>query len=414
MAKIKGNHPVTYEAILAAQTMVAEAGLTTPALHSLDLSEICGAEVFLKLENLQPTGSFKVRGALLKLSGLNDEDRQRGVVAMSAGNHAQGVAFHAQNLGIAATIVMPKNTPFTKINRTERLGAKVILAGESLSDSQKEADRLSKSKNLVFIHPYDDPEIITGQGTTALELLDVFPELETIVVPIGGGGLISGISIAAKGRNPDIEIFGVEVTHYASMKAALADQEINFGGQTVADGIAVKTAGKITQKIIAENVQDILLVGEKLIEESMQIYLREQRMVVEGAGAVSLAAIMANKALFKGKKVGVIVSGGNVDARLLSSVLLRGRVREGKMVRLRIEIIDEPGQLSELTEIIGKSGGNIIEVNHQRLFYDVPLKSTEVDVTLETRDQDHVEDIQAALKNAGYPSLLLSDTMADK
>jgi threonine dehydratase len=393
---------ITFERIEMFQKVVSEAGLNTPAIYSPEISQICGTEIFLKLENLQPTGSFKVRGALLKLSGLDEDERARGVVAMSAGNHAQGVAYHAQNLGIPATIVMPTNTPFTKINRTESLGAKVILVGESLSDSQEEADRLSKSDGLTFVHPYDDPDIISGQGTIALEFIDAYPDLDTIVVPIGGGGLIAGISIAAKSRNPNIEIFGVEAAQYASMKATLAGEEIELGGPTVAEGIAVKAAGHLTRKIIAEHVQDIFVADEADLESAMQIYLREQRIVVEGAGAAPLAAVIAHTAAFEGKKVGLIVSGGNVDSRLLSSVLLRGLVREGKLVRLRIEIADEPGRLSGLTEIIGNHGGNIVEVLHQRLFYDVPLKSTEVDVTMETRDQNHVTEIQTALVRAGY------------
>jgi len=402
---------ITFERIEMFQKVVSEAGLNTPAIYSPEISQICGTEIFLKLENLQPTGSFKVRGALLKLSGLDEDERARGVVAMSAGNHAQGVAYHAQNLGIPATIVMPTNTPFTKINRTESLGAKVILVGESLSDSQEEADRLSKSDGLTFVHPYDDPDIISGQGTIALEFIDAYPDLDTIVVPIGGGGLIAGISIAAKSRNPNIEIFGVEAAQYASMKATLAGEEIELGGPTVAEGIAVKAAGHLTRKIIAEHVQDIFVADEADLESAMQIYLREQRIVVEGAGAAPLAAVIAHTAAFEGKKIGLIVSGGNVDSRLLSSVLLRGLVREGKLVRLRIEIADEPGRLSGLTEIIGNHGGNIVEVLHQRLFYDVPLKSTEVDVTMETRDQNHVTEIQTALVKAGYPSRLLSDSV---
>ena len=397
------NITAKHEAIMAA-------GLTTPTIFSPEISGLCDAEIYLKLENLQPTGSFKVRGALLRLTNLDAESCVRGVVAMSAGNHAQGVAYHAQKLGVPATIIMPSNTPFTKISRTERLGAKVILAGENLSDSQLEADQLAKSDGLTLIHPYDDLDVITGQGTIALELLDTQPDLDAIVVPIGGGGLISGISIAAKATNADVNIFGVEAQQYASMKATIAGLDADCGGQTVAEGIAVKSAGQLTQKYVQEHVADIFLAAEHKIEEAMQIFLREQRLVVEGAGAAPLAAVLNNRSLFNGKKVGLIVSGGNVDSRLLSSVLLRGLVREGKLVRLRIEIVDEPGRLSDLTEVIGASGGNIVEVNHQRLFFDVPLKSTEVDVTMETRDQKHVKEIQLALDKAGYPSLLLSES----
>ena len=305
---------------------------------------------------------------------------------------------------------MPSNTPFTKVSRTERLGAKVILAGANLNDSQSEADRLTKAEGLTLIHPYDDLDVITGQGSVALELLDSQPDLDAIVVPIGGGGLISGISIAAKAINTNIEIFGVEAEQYASMKATIAGLEADCGGQTVAEGIAVKSAGLITREYVQEHVADIITASEHEIEGAMQIYLREQRLVVEGAGAAPLAVVLKNRAIFAGKKIGLIVSGGNVDSRLLSSVLLRGLVREGKLVRLRIEIDDQPGQLSNLTEVIGVCGGNIVEVNHQRLFFDVPLKSTEVDVTMETRDQNHVKEIQSALEKAGYPSLLLSES----
>ncbi len=396
--------------ITAKHEVIMAAGLTTPTIFSPEISGLCDAEIYLKLENLQPTGSFKVRGALLRLTNLDAESRVRGVVAMSAGNHAQGVAYHAQKLGVPATIIMPSNTPFTKVSRTERLGAKVILAGENLNDSQLEADRLAKSDGLTLIHPYDDLDVITGQGTIALELLDTQPDLDAIVVPIGGGGLISGISIAAKATNADVNIFGVEAQQYASMKATIAGLDANCGGQTVAEGIAVKSAGQLTRKYVQKHVADIFLAAEHKIEEAMQIFLREQRLVVEGAGAAPLAAVLNNRSLFNGKKVGLIVSGGNVDSRLLSSVLLRGLVREGKLVRLRIEIVDEPGRLSDLTEVIGASGGNIVEVNHQRLFFDVPLKSTEVDVTMETRDQKHVKEIQLALNKAGYPSLLLSES----
>ena len=401
---------VGFKSITENQVAIVAAGLTTPTIYSPEISALCDAEVYLKLENLQPTGSFKVRGALLRLTNLDTESCSRGVVAMSAGNHAQGVAYHAQKLGIPATIVMPSNTPFTKISKTESLGATVILAGENLSDSQQEADRLVKSNGLTLIHPYDDIDVITGQGSVALELLDAQPNLEAIVVPIGGGGLISGISIAAKAINAKIDIFGVEAQNYASMKATIAGLDADCGGPTVAEGIAVKTAGQLTRKFVQEHVTDIFLAAEHEIEAAMQIYLREQRLVVEGAGAAPLAAVLANKEIFSGKKIGLVVSGGNVDSRLLSSVLLRGLVREGKLVRLRIEIADEPGRLSDLTEVIGASGGNIVEVNHQRLFFDVPLKSTEVDVTMETRNQNHVKEIQSALEKAGYPSLLLSES----
>ena len=401
---------IRYEDIVSAGETVQEAGLTTPSLRSQSLSDLCDTDIWLKLENLQPTGSFKVRGALIKLLSLDEAARKAGVIAMSAGNHAQGVAYHAKQLGIPATIVMPRNTPFTKISRTEQLGAKVVLNGETLSESQSVADEIAQSESLTFVHPYDDPAIIAGQGTAALEFLAAHPDLDVLVVPIGGGGLISGIALAAKAIKPEIDIIGVEAARYPSMFNAVRMEDLACGGQTVAEGIAVKAAGEITRRIISELVSDLILIDEDQLEEAMQIYLRRQNLVVEGAGAATLAAVLQDKERFSGRSIGLIVSGGNADSRLLSSVLLRGLVREGRLVRIRIEISDEPGALSNLTETIGAHGGNIVEVMHQRLFYDISVKSTDVDISLETRDRGHVQEIIGALTDAGYPTRLLSST----
>lgn len=404
------SDPISYNDIIKANSNIRDASLITPAVNSPELSAISDSMVHLKLENLQPTGSFKVRGAINKLLSLTDTEKKTGVVAMSAGNHAQGVAYHAQRLGIPATIIMPLQTPFTKINRTERLGAKVVLEGDSLNDSRRYADELSQRDGLIFVHPYDDEKIIAGQGTVALEFLDQFPDLEVIIVPIGGGGLISGIAIAAHQINPNIEIYGVEAASYPSMRNIIRGLEDKCGGNTVAEGIAVKAAGQLTRKIVDDHVAEIFLAEESAMEQAMQFFLREQRIVVEGAGAAPLAALLANKDKFSGKNIGLIVSGGNVDARLLSTVLLRGLVRDGRLIRLRLSIADQPGQLSRLTEIIGDQGGNIVEVSHQRLFYDVPVKSTEVDISLETRDGEHVREIIDALEEAKYPTRLLSSS----
>ncbi len=403
-------YPVSFTAIKNASSTIADAGLATPSVAAPELSNICGSDVFLKLENLQPTGSFKVRGALNKMLAVTKTEKVAGVVAMSAGNHAQGVAYHAQRLGIPATIVMPRLTPFTKVNRTERLGAKVVLEGETLGESRLHADDLAQRDGLVFIHPYDDPEIIAGQGTVGIEFLNQCPDLEALIVPIGGGGLISGISVAVREIKPEIEIYGVEAALYPSMRNIIRGTDDICGGQTVAEGIAVKAAGEITRNIIRDLVDDIFLADENALEQAMQLCMREQRIVVEGAGAAPLAALQTNRKRFAGKKVGLVISGGNVDARLLSTVLLRGLVRDGRLIRLRLSIADEPGQLSGLTEIIGEKGGNIVEVSHQRLFYDVPVKSTDVDISLETRDADHVKEVIEALESAGYPTRLLSSS----
>lgn len=406
---------VTFDDIQRAAELIEGKVTRTPSLPSPVLSELAGADITLKLENLQVTGSFKPRGAYVKLAGLTDKEKKAGIAAASAGNHAQGVAFHARNLGVPATITMPEGTPFTKVGRTEALGAKVVLSGVGLAEAREAALSQAEAGGLVFVHPYDDEKIIAGQGTVGLELLSDCPDLEVMIVPIGGGGLMAGAAVAAKALKPDIEIIGVEAALYPSMSEALKGgapgaRRPESQGQTIAEGIAVKVPGELTKPVIAELVDDIILVDEQALELATQTYIEIQRLVAEGAGAASLAAVLEAPDRFKGRKVGLVVSGGNIDSRLLSSILMRGLVREGRMVRLRVEITDAPGVLSKVAGLIGDSGGNIIEVYHQRLFYDVPVKQAEVDVVIETVDAGHVRKIMEKLEKAGFPVRLLGAT----
>ncbi len=401
---------VTYADILSAAELIKSRVLHTPAVPSEALSKMSGANVVLKLESLQHTSSFKARGALVKLLSLNDAERKAGVVATSAGNHAQGVAFFARQLGIPATIYMPEGTAFTKVQRTESHGAEVVVEGETLSETRERAQVFADQNNKQFIHPFDDEKVIAGQGSVGLELMQDFPELDTLIIPIGGGGLIAGSAIAAKKLKPKVEIVGVEAELYPSMKQAIHGDIDTSGGQTVAEGIAVKTPGILTRPIIEELVSDIVLVSEASLEHAVQVYLEAQRLVVEGAGAASLAALLDNPKQFQGRNVGLIVSGGNMDSRLLSSILMRGLVRQGRLARLRISISDRPGSLAAVSGMIGDNGGNIVEVYHQRLFYDVPVKLTEIDVVVETLDSSHVERIIEKLNEAGFQSRLLGGT----
>jgi len=402
--------PVRLEHIRAAAALIEGAVLRTPTVRSAALSALAGADVALKLETLHPTGSFKERGAVVKLASLDRTQRKAGVIAMSAGNHAQGVAYHARRLGIPATIVMPVGTPFTKIARTESLGAHVVLRGVGLGESRKAAAEIAAREGLTFVHPYDDPRIVAGQGTCGLEMLADMPELDVLLVPVGGGGLISGIAVAAKALKPGISVIGVEVSGYASMRHALGRGPKPAGGETLAEGIAVKEPGRLTRAIVKALVDDILVVGEGAIERAVGTLVESQRLVVEGAGAAPLAALLAAPKRFQRKKVGLIVSGGNIDSRMLSSVLMRGLVRTGRLVRLRTEITDQPGVLARLTRIIGDLGGNIVEIYHQRLFHDMPVKLAEVDAVVETRNPAHVGALIGALGSAGFPTRLLSST----
>jgi threonine dehydratase len=403
------NLPVTIAAVRDAAAAIAGAILRAPTITAPALSELAGCEIHLKLETLHRTGSFKERGALTKLLTLTPPERRAGVVAMSAGNHAQGVAYHARRLGIAATIVMPEGTPFIKIDRTEAFGAKVVLKGDSLGAAREAADTLAREEGLVLVHPYDDPAVIAGQGTIALELLADRPDLDTLVVPIGGGGLISGIAVAAKALNPDIDIIGVQSTLYPSMYRLMRGEDPGPPSAiaTLAEGIAVKEPGRLTRHIVKALVSEILLVDEAMLEAAVEILLERQKLVVEGAGAAGVAAVLAAPERFRGRRVGIVICGGNIDARLLASILMRGLVREGRLVRLRSILPDMPGALSRLSGVIGKHAGNIVEVHHQRLFHDTSVKRAELDVVVETQNRRHVEVLIAALIAAGFPTQLL-------
>lgn len=404
---------VTLETVRAAAAALEGRIVRTPLVPAFRLSRQLGCELFLKCENFQVTGSFKDRGACNKLISLTPEQARRGVIAMSAGNHAQGVAYHAQRLGIPATIVMPAFAPFTKVQRTRAYGARVVLIGETLDVSAEKAREIAEAEGLVFVHPYDDPAIIAGQGTAGLEILEDAADLDALVVPIGGGGLISGIAIAVKALQPSLEVIGVEAALFPSMLQALRGEPIEAGGATLADGIAVKTPGALTREIVRALVDDLRLVDETALETAVHRLAEEQKMVAEGAGAAGLAAVIAEPERYAGKKVGVVICGGNIDMRLLSGVLIRGLVRDGRLVRLRITIVDQPGQLARLSQVIGGTGANIIEVDHQRLFADVPAKRADIDVTLESRDAEHVEEIVAALDQAGFPARVLASRSAD-
>ena len=392
-----------------AAAAIAGAVARSPLVAAPALSELAGAEVFLKLETQHRTGSFKERGALVKLLGLDATARKRGVVAMSAGNHAQGVAYHAARLGIPATIVMPQGTPFIKIDRTEAYGARVVLEGTSLSAARAAADALAREEGLALVHPYDDAAVIAGQGTIGLELVEDRPDLDAIIVPIGGGGLISGIATAVKARIPRIEIIGVQAALYPSMQRLLRGAEPGppADAPTLAEGIAVKEPGRLTSPIVERLVAEIRLVEESQIEGAIEILVERQKLVVEGAGATGLAAVLAAPERFRGRRVAIVVTGGNIDSRLLASVLMRALVRDGRLVRLRAELPDVPGALSRISGVIGGHGANIVEVHHQRLFHDTSVKRAELDIVVETQNRRHVEALIAALVAAGFPTRLL-------
>jgi threonine dehydratase len=407
--------PVTIDDIRRAASAIEGAVARTPLLRAAALCEIAGCEVFLKPETQQATGAFKERGALNKLMTLGPAERRAGVVAMSAGNHAQGVAYHARRLGIPATIVMPTGTPFTKIDRTEALGATVVLRGDNLVDARRAADALAAERGLVPVHPYDDPAVIAGQGTVGLEMLADDPRLDTLLVPVGGGGLISGVAVAAKCLSPQVEIIGVQSALYPSMYRVLQgiDPGLPSEGTTLAEGIAVKEPGRLTRRIVAELVGAVRLVTERQLEGAIELLIERQKLVVEGAGAAGLAALLAEPERFRGRRVGIVLTGGNIDARLLASLLMRGLVRGGRLVRLRAELPDLPGVLSRVAGVIGGLGGNIVEVHHQRLFHDSSVKRAELDLVVETQNRRHAGTIIDALVAAGFPTRLLSSGEGD-
>ena len=398
---------ITLEDVRAAAARIAGHLPRTPTVEAPRLGDMAGCRLHVKLENLHATSSFKERGALNKLLSLGEAERRAGVIAMSAGNHAQAVACHATRLGIRSTIVMPAFTPFTKVERTENLGATVELHGETLSESAAFAQDLAARDGLTFVHPYDDPLVAAGQGTAALELLEDVPDLDVLVIPIGGGGLIAGMATAAKALRPDLEIVGVQCSLYPAVRQALAGQPITCGGATVAEGIAVKAPGALTLPIIRALVDDVVEVGEARLEEAVYRLATVQKQVAEGAGAAALAAVLEDPERYRGRKVGIVLSGGNIDSRIMAQVLMRGLVYEGRIVRLRIGITDAPGALARVTRLLGEAGANIVEVHHQRLFHNVPVKMAEVDVVLETRNQTHVEALIARMKDAGYPTSLM-------
>ena len=400
---------VAFDDIRAAARALEGQIIRTPALPVRRLSRATGADVVLKLENLQVTGSFKVRGAGIKLASLTADERKRGVVAASAGNHAQGVAFHAGRMGIAATIYMPEGTPFTKVGRTEDLGATVVLEGIDFNAAREAALAHAQRTGKLFIPPFDDPHVIAGQGTAALEFLEDVPDLDVMIVPIGGGGLMAGCAIAAHALNPEVEMIGVQAALYPSTALAMKGMEPTGGGMTIAEGIAVKTPGEITLPIIKDHVADIAVMNEDQIEAAVLSLAEGQRIVAEGAGASGVAALLARGKQFAGRKVGVVISGGNIDSRLLSNVLLRGLVRGGRMVSLRIGMPDRPGTLSEVSGLIGGLGGNILEVYHQRLFTDGPIRDTELDVVIETVDAEHARKIVETLCAHGFETRVLSN-----
>lgn len=394
----------------AAQTIKGNL-LHTPTIKSRWLSNLVGAQVFLKLENLQIMGSFKPRGALIKILQLTEEERQRGIVTMSAGNHAQGVAYHAQRLGIPATIVMPINTPLAKIESTEALGATVICFGGNLSESAIKAEELVQEHGMILVHPYDDPAIITGQGTVALEILADQPEIDVLIVPVGGGGLAAGMAIAAKAIKPHISLYGVQSTYCPEMIKELYPQRWFMPPESnmapVAEGIAVKSPGMITQQILRQYLTDMLAVSDENIEEALFGLMMSGKIISEGAGAAGVAALLQHQHLFVGKNVGIVICGGNIDARVLSSILLRGLVHQRKLVRLNIQIHDAPCVLAKCAQIIGQAGGNIFELYHQRLFNQMTVKMAEIQAVVETKGGQHAEKIIKILQENGFPSKIV-------
>jgi threonine dehydratase len=389
---------ITLEDVERAAERIAGRVLRTPMVPNHALSRLTGAEVVLKLDNLQVTGAFKERGAANRLSLLSDEERVRGVIAMSAGNHAQAVARHANLLGIAATIVMPRFTPSTKVTRTAAWGANVVLVGETLAESAAHAYALAAEQSLVFIHPYDDIGIIAGQGTMALEMVQDCPDLDALIIPVGGGGLLAGCLVAATALNPGIAVYGAEVETYAAMAQRVAGRSVSVGGATIAEGIAVRDIGEIPFEMVRRRIAGILVTPERAIEEAIGLLVETAKTVAEGAGAAGLAALLSHPERFRGKKVGVAITGGNIDARILSNVLLRALLRDGRLLRLHLQIPDRPGVLADIAGKIGDSGGNIIEVSHQRLFASSSVQAAELEVMVEARDKQHANAIVEALE----------------
>jgi threonine dehydratase len=376
--------------------------LETPCVESRTLSELTGCQLYLKFENLQFTASFKERGACNKLAQLTPDERRRGVIAMSAGNHAQGVAYHAQRLGLRAVIVMPRFTPGVKVERTRSFGAEIVLHGDTLEESRSHALALAAEQQLVFVHPYDDEAIAAGQGTVGLEMLAAVPELDTLVVAVGGGGLIAGVATAAKALKPGIEVIGVQTLRFPNMFNAIKHRALPQGGSTIAEGIAVGTPGRVTQAAIEQHVDDLLLVDEGDIEQAIVMLLEIEKTLVEGAGAAPLAAVLKERARFAGRKVGLVLGGGNIDPMLLASIIHRGMVRAGRLARLTVCTRDVPGSLARITAIVGEAGANIDEVHHQRAFTLLAAQNVEIELVIQTRGPAHVQAVLAELRAAGF------------
>jgi threonine dehydratase len=393
---------VSLHDITAAREVLRGHVSNTPCFHSRTLSEITGAEVYLKFENHQFTASFKERGALNKLVSLTPEQRKNGVIAASAGNHAQGVSHHATRLGIPSVIVMPRFTPHVKVEMTRRHGADVVLHGENFDEAKAHAFALAASRGLTFVHPYDDAHVIAGQGTIALEMLEAQPQIDTLCIAVGGGGLISGMATAAKALRPAIDIVGVETMRFPSMYAAIKGTTANFGASTIAEGIAVKEPGALTRAIVEKLVSEILLVDEGDIEEAIVMLLEIEKTVVEGAGAASLAALLHNRARFAGRHVGLVLCGGNIDPLMLAEIIQRGMVRSGRLARIKVELRDLPGALAKITTAIADANANIEEVHHQRAFTNLPVQSAEVEFVLKTRNAAHIDEIVAKLNSIGF------------
>nr|WP_315489458.1 threonine ammonia-lyase [uncultured Rhodoferax sp.] len=397
---------IEYQDIQAAEQRLQGHLLRTPCVASQTLSDITGAQVFLKFENLQFTASFKERGACNKLAQLTPEQSARGVIAMSAGNHAQGVAYHAQRLGLHAVIVMPRFTPGVKVERTRGFGAEVILHGDTLEESRSHAYALAEQRQLTFVHPYDDDAIIAGQGTVALEMLEDVPDLDTLIVAIGGGGLISGMATVAKALKPSMEVVGVQTVRFPAMFNAIQGTQHAQGTSTIAEGIAVGTPGRIPMDVIRARVDDLLLVDEGDIEQALVMLLEVEKTLVEGAGAVGLAALLKYPERFKGKRVGLVLCGGNIDPLLLAAIIERGMVRAGRLARIRVGARDVPGSLARITATVAEAGANIEEVHHQRAFTTLSAQNAEVELVVQTRGHTHVQEVLAVLRQAGFDAQL--------
>ena len=378
--------------------------LDTPCVESRTISQLLGAQVFLKFENLQFTASFKERGACNKLAQLSPDERRRGVIAMSAGNHAQGVAYHAQRLGLRAVIVMPCFTPGVKIERTRSFGAEIVLYGDSLDEARNHAMKLAQEQQLVFVHPYDDEAIVAGQGTVGLEMLAAVPTLDTLVVAVGGGGRIYGVALAANALKPQIEVIGVQTLRFPNMFNAIKHAALPQGGSTIAEGIAVGTPGQVTQEIVAKYVDDMVLVDEGDIEQALVMLLEIEKTLVEGAGAAPLAAMLKDPERFRGRQVGLVLGGGNIDPMLLAAIIERGLVRGGRLARIRVNARDVPGSLARITALVSEAGANIDEVHHQRAFTLLAAQNVEIELVLQTRGPDHIRAVLEVLRQGGFPA----------